>query len=241
MQQATRPLKSATSRLVGLTRGLLTSSAGTSAAALLLSVTLALISAVEAIRGSEIVTPPPERVLIFRDATAGGTVMWLAVKQSFINVAGNEHGDLLRRAELRLAAPDGRQTSFAYNSLLEPVMVDDPKAALDRCELTARCLALDGLLIVDRSDRLVDLAGGAARGEYLGFALSGSECRGRDGGCAAFADAASVLKALAGRPLMLELDLRFQKDGRRRLRCRTHALDAGYVEKVGWTSLACME
>jgi hypothetical protein len=206
---------------------------------LLLSLTLAIISAVDAIRGSVVVTPPPERVLLFRDGGGKGAVLWLAVKQSFINVAGPDHGDLVRSAVLHLVQPGGKTSDFTYASLLEPVMSSDSKAAESRCDLDARCVPLDGLLVVDRSDRLLDLAGGAARSEYLGFTLVRGDCVGGTVGCAAFADFASAARAVGGRPLDLVLEVRFQRDGKRRLTCRTRPVDAAYLEKVGWTSLAC--
>jgi hypothetical protein len=79
------------------------------------------------------------------------------------------HSDVILDAAL---APRLGGASFRYQGEITPLFTGDATAAAKGCALSSRCVALPNLLLVERSDQLVDLPGGSARARSLAFPIA---------------------------------------------------------------------
>lgn len=201
----------------------------------MLSVTLALINAFYAIRGSDVVVQPPEQVILYRDGEGSKAVLTFAMRLAMINAADAGHGDVLMDASIEPIA-DG--PSFRYAAEVQPVFTSDPEAA-SKCALGARCIVLPGLMAIENGDEIIDIPGGAVRAKYLSFPAAEWNCDGGERACAGFANFPSALRALSGRPLKVSVRVRFNSDGKRDLTCATRPVDADYLRTRGWTTMSC--
>lgn len=198
-----------------------------------LSVTLALINAYYAARGSEIILQPAEQVILYRDGEGERAVLTLAMRLAMINAADSAHGDVLMKASVRAG---GRRASFGYSSEIKPVF-SSTEAKPEDCPFGSRCVALPGLVAIEQGDQILDIPGGAVRSHYLAFPLIDWNCEGRD--CASFTDFTSAARTLAGRPLDATVEVSFFSDGNRRMRCLAKPIDLAYLTKNGWMSMRC--
>lgn len=202
--------------------------------AFLLSLVIAVINAYYAVRGSEMVVRPLEQVLLYRDGEGDNSVAVLSLSVQLINTASSEYGDVLLSAELLL---DGGQARYPLQGEVEPVFT----AQTPPCELGARCLTLPNLLLIERGNDIFDVPGGTARSLDLSFAVSPAECKGPASACQRYRGFADFVAKLGRRPAEVALEIRFNGDGKRILRCRISGIDPGYLRKVGWQSARCVE
>ncbi|USU07925.1 hypothetical protein NF700_12645 [Sphingomonadaceae bacterium OTU29MARTA1] len=206
-----------------------------SLAAFIMSVSITLLNTYASLRGAEIVARPPNSVLIYRDGQADKSILTMAMRLPMINTAA-DYGDLLLDATVR---PARNGPSFRYHALLRPLFIENSRSAAGKCGIDDRCIALPGLLVAEGSDDIVDIPGGAARSHYFGFALTSWNCEGAQRECAQYKDAQSVTKILSGKLLDVEVNLHYNGDGTRRIRCRGAKIDTRYLEQFGWLSLPC--
>lgn len=208
-----------------------------SLAAFILSLTAALIGAFYALRGAEVVVKGPESVLLYRDGEGDQAALVAAVRLSFVNTASANYGDVLMDAALRLDRKSAEQ--FRYASLAQPVFGDTSDEG--GCDLSARCIRLPQLKIVEYPDTVADLPGRSASVRTLTFVLTQSSCTGSSA-CSRYGNFASAVAALKGRPLDMTVELEFNDDGGRVHHCRSAPLDAEraeFLETVGWITLPC--
>ncbi len=206
-----------------------------SLAAFVMSLGITLINVYYAMRGSEIAVDQPRQLILYRDGTGAASVLTAAMRIDAINVADG-YGDVLKDATLSF---DGGATSFEYQGTIKTVFAGNSTAASPPCELGFRCLTLPGLFIVERSDEILDLPSGAARGFQLSFPAVQWNCQGRPQACGRADSFAKAIGMLGGKDLTARVTLRFHSDGRRTLTCRMAPPDVAYLAKVGWISVAC--
>jgi len=210
-------------------------------AAFVLSLTVSVISAWYAIRGSEVVLLAPDRVIIYRDEINGDAAARVAVPMSLINTASADHGDVVVQVDGSFPADTkGGLASFEFGSTVQPVFTEFADKAAQGCEIGARCIALPRLLIVDRDARLIDVPGGAARSQYVAFTLSQWNCTGAKAICDRFSSFEQVAEQISGRELDITLTIQLYSDGKKQARCKTRrAIDREYLVQTGWLSLTC--
>lgn len=207
--------------------------------ALILSLTTAGAQLYLAMRGPVIDTLPIDRVMLYQDANRYGAVLTLAARTTMINTAAPDYGDILEKAELTLKPVSGGAVSFPFDTTIKAHLVDDPAKAAEKCEVDSRCIALEGLVIDDRNERLVDLPGGKARMDFLAFSLKSHPCTGDAADCARFRDFDGAVNALAGQPLTLSLSLKFHNAKARTLQCKTRPVNAEALRSSHWLSFSC--
>lgn len=207
-----------------------------SLAAFIMSVSITLLGAYASLRGPEIVIKPPESVLIYRDGKADRGVFNIAIRLPMINTTA-DFGDLLLEATIR---PTRAGPNFAYHALLKPLFVENSSEAARKCGIETRCVALPGLLLAEGSDDIVDVPGGAARSHYYAFALTQWNCRGEQVACARFAAQRSAVETLGRLPLDMQIDLQFNGDGVRHVRCAGAKIDFRYLDEIGWVTAPCV-
>jgi len=205
------------------------------AAALILSLVMAIINAYYAMRGPEVVVQAPDQVILYRDGEGQNAVLTIAAPLMMINAASAEHGDVLVEAMLQLGESEAR---YKYQTLAQPIFTEDP-GARDKCEVGMRCIVFEDLVVVERNDEIVDIPGGSAKWRYLTFHLVPFTCDGPKAACARYPDFARAVAALEGKPLEMEIVLGFHSDGERRIRCGVPKADLSYLKEVGWTALPC--
>jgi hypothetical protein len=211
------------------------------ACALILSLVVATINVYYAMRGPVVVVQPLDQVLIFRDAeaedeTGDAAVLTVAIPLMMINAASAEHGDVMTEATLRLTQDGGR---YPYYSMVLPIFTQDAPAAREKCEVGTRCLVFADLVLVERTDEIVDIPGGSAKSRYLSFPLVPFDCRGPRAACARYPNFREAVKTLEGRPVSLNVQLDFHSDGRRVITCDMAKLDLSYLKAHGWTAMRC--
>lgn len=206
-----------------------------SLAAFIMSLGITLINVYYSMRGSEIAVDQPRQVILYRDGEGAASVLTAAVRIDAMNVADG-YGDVLKDASLSF---DAGRTNFDYQGTVKTVFVGESKAASPPCEIGLRCLNLPGLLLIERSDEILDVPSGAARGYQLTFPAVQWNCRGGDQGCARFGTFDDSSRLLNGRDLVIRVRLRFHSDGTRMLECRSARFDSAYLAKVGWASVPC--
>lgn len=208
-----------------------------SVAAFMMSLTMTLINAFYAARGSELAVQAPEQLLLYRDGEGADSILTAALRTDLINLADG-YGDVLTDASVQIGE-DGPE--FAYQATANPVFTADAEAVAKKCDLGARCLGLPGLLVIERSDQIIDIPSGAAKVVSLAFPAVGWNCTGGDAACARFATFDDAVAAIAGGPVEVRLTLDFHADGERQILCRAGKPDAQYLSKIGWVSLSCEE
>ena len=211
--------------------------------ALVLSLTVAIINVYYAVRGPEVVVQPMDSVLLYRDgdlaedpAQPDSAVLSVAVPLVMINAASAEHGDVMTEATLRMAADGGR---YPYQTLVLPIFTEDAPAAREKCEVGMRCITFDDLVLVERSDEIIDIPGGSAKSRYLSFPLLPFTCKGPAGPCKRYPHFREAVKAIDGKPASIQLEVDFHSDGRRVLTCEVTRADLSYLKDNGWTALPC--
>ena len=208
-----------------------------SVAAFMMSLTMTLISAFYAARGSELAVQAPEQLLLYRDGEGADSILTAALRTDLINLADG-YGDVLTDASVQIGKTG---PAFAYQATANPVFTTDAEAAAKKCDLGARCLGLPGLLVIERSDEILDIPSGEAKVVSMAFPAVGWNCTGADEACARFATFDDAVAALAGGPIEVRLRLDFHADGEREILCRTGKPDAAYLRQIGWVSLSCEE
>lgn len=208
------------------------------AAGFFLAVSLAVINAVSATRGSVIVVQPPQQVTLYRDGEGAKAVLTLAVRVAMINAADSSNGDVLMDARL---SPVGGGPVFGYGGTVKPVFTDKPD--IDKCDVGARCVALKGLLAIEQTDEIIDIPGGTVRGPYLYYPVAEWNCVEAKGKlsapCKQFADFDTAVNTLAAKPLSVRIDIDLFQDGKRQIYCTAPALNATYLKEKGWTIMNC--
>lgn len=212
-------------------------------AALALSLIVALINVYYAMRGPEVVVQPLDQVLLFRDGDLAddptkpdSAVLTVAAPLMMINAASAEHGDVLTEARLRVGVDGGR---YRYQTLVLPIFTQDAPAAREKCEVGTRCIVFDDLVLVERTDEIIDIPGGSAKSRYLSFPLGPFNCEGAAAACGRYPHFREALAALNGRATSLSLELDFHSDGRRVITCKVGKTDLSYLRDNGWTALRC--
>ena len=209
-----------------------------SLSAFIMSLAATLINVFYAAQGAEIVVQPARQILLYRDGESDGAVLAAAMRIELINTASN-YGDVLVRSQL-VGGKDG--PVFAQEGLAQPAFTDQAQDAAANCELGARCVAQQGLIVIQRSDSIMDLPAGSARALSPFFWLVEHSCEGGTKGCEDYADFDRAVDVLSsGDGLDLRVRLTFHDDGEREISCRTGRIDAGYLREIGWTQLACIE
>lgn len=208
-----------------------------SLAAFVMSLGITLINVYYAMRGSEIAVDQPRQIILYRDGEGAASVLTAAVRVDAINIADG-YGDVLKDARLSF---DGGRSDFDFQGTIKTVFVGDSKATIPPCELGLRCLTLPGLYVIERSDEILDLPSGAARGFHLSFPAVEWNCRGATQTCGAMGSFDDALRRMGDRDLTARIRLRFHSDGVRTLTCQVARLDIAYLSKVGWVSVPCMD
>jgi hypothetical protein len=206
--------------------------------AFFLSLTTAIVQIILTVRGPVISVRPPDRAVLYRDGTQSGAVLELALRTTMLNSASGDNGDLVDKAQLTLETPGAKAVTFPFDSLVKIHLVDNPTAAVEHCDVDARCLALTGLVVVDHGERLIDLPAGRARTDFLTFGLARSAC-GANAACAPYADFESAARWLDNRPIIAKLKLSFVRAADRTLECESRPLNGRYLQHVGWLSFTC--
>lgn len=201
-----------------------------------MSLVITLISAFDALRGSEIVVLAPDQVLIYRDGEGEASVMSMAMRLEMINSAST-HGDVLVEATLQ---PRQGGPKFRYQSLVRPVFADMREAPTD-CALGSRCLTLPGLYLIETFDEIVAMAGGSARATFLSFPVTEWNCEGTPEQCRSYATFDEAATVMGAEPIDVAVTLFFHSDGRRTVRCRTVGADVAYMRRAGWLAVPCSE
>lgn len=205
-------------------------------AALMLSLVIALINVYYAVRGPEVVVQPADQVILYRDGEGEDAILAIAVPTMMINAASAEHGDVMVEATL---SPGDAGDTYRYQTLVNPIFTQDTAGAREKCEVGIRCIVFGDLVLVERSDEIIDIPGGSAKSRYLSFHLTPPNCEGPAAACNRYPDAARAIAGLNGKPLTLKVDLEFHSDGRRVLTCPIEKVDLSYLKDNGWTALAC--
>jgi hypothetical protein len=203
--------------------------------AFIMSVTITLINAFYSVRGSEIVVLEPEQVILYRDGEGDQAVLAFAMQLPMINAAGGQHGDVMLKADIQ---PGSDAPRFRYQAIVTPVFTNIPNAA-DRCDLGARCIAVPGLLVIERANEIVDIPGGAARSRYFSFVAASENCRNPVPACQAYGDFNRAVAQLGTRPMKIVVRVEFYGDGERTIECDTEPVHADYLRQIGWVGLAC--
>lgn len=206
--------------------------------ALMLSLVVALINVYYAVRGPEVVVQPADQIILYRDGEGDDAILAIAVPVMMINAASAEHGDVLVEATLR-PGPDG--DAYRYQTLVLPIFTQDAPAAREKCEVGTRCIVFSDLVLVERTDEIIDVPGGSARSRYLSFQLTPPYCEGPAAVCDRYPDFRTAVTRLNGKPLALQIRLDFHSDGQRVMTCRVPRLDLSYLLQEGWTALACKD
>ena len=210
------------------------------AAGFFLAVTLAVINAFYAMRGSVLVVQPPEQIILYRDGEGDKAVLTLAMRVAMINAADSQHGDVLMDANIM---PMTGGPVFRYTGTMKPVFTNaaDP----GKCDIGARCVVLPGFLGIEQTDEIVDIPGGTVRGVYLYYPLAEWNCKAANKApskaCAKYADFETTLATLAGKPLSGTVSVSLFQDGNRKVTCGARAIDVAYLRRTGWMAMSCDE
>lgn len=225
----------------------------TALCALVLSLLVGAINVYYAVRGPEVVVQPLDSVLLYRDGGVENApeaelteaqraladeeaVLTVAVPLMMINAASAEHGDVLVEAMVRMADDGGR---YPYQTLVLPIFTNDAPAAREKCEVGTRCIAFDDLVLVERTDEVIDVPGGSAKSRYLAFPLLPFTCKGSEKPCRRYRHFREAVREIDGKPASITLELDFHADGRRVVTCAADKVDLSYLRENGWTALPC--
>jgi hypothetical protein len=204
--------------------------------ALILSLVIALINVYYAVRGPEVVVQPADQVILYRDGEGEHAILTVAVPVMMINAASAEHGDVMVEATLEPGRGGGR---YPYQTLVQPIFTQDTAGAKQKCEVGTRCIVFDDLVLVERTDEIIDIPGGSAKSRYLSFQVTPPACKGPRAVCDRYRDFNAAVAALQGKALALTVKLQFHSDGTRTLTCPLGRMDLSYLTDHGWTALPC--
>jgi hypothetical protein len=209
------------------------------AAGFFLAITLAMINAFYAMRGSVLVIQPPEQIILYRDGEGDKAVLTFALRVAMINAADAQNGDVLMNAHI---TPVSGGPKFRFTGTMKPVFTNDADAA-SKCDVGARCIAWPGFLAIEQTDEIIDIPGGTVRGTYLYYPAAEWNCVEAEGKgigvCAAYANFETSLKTLSAKPLSVFVKIDFFQDGSRTLVCGGKTIDAAYIRKTGWMTMSC--
>lgn len=183
-------------------------------------------------RGADIAARPLDQMIVYRDGEGDRSVLTAVFKLVLVNAADTSYGDMLMKADLEI---DGLR--FAMNGTVQPNFTADPEVA-SKCPLDSRCIVRPGLVAVEKPDEVLDIPGGSHLLTSIAFPLVPWNCSGTAARCARFASPAAQQALFSGRSAP-RLRLHFYADGERLLRCGLAPLDLAYLQKVGWTAVAC--
>lgn len=204
-------------------------------AGFIMSVTLAIINAYYAFRGSVMIVQPSKQVILYRDGEGERAVLTLAVRSEMMNAADGAHGDVLMAATIQL----GRSTpQFAYSGEIKPVFTSGASSQ-EGCALDTRCVSLPGLRTIEQEERILSIPGGQVLGATLVYPIAEWNCTGSAPDCSRYRDFSTAVAALGNKPLEVTVRLKFHGDGTRTLRCQGNPVDAGYLKGNGWMTMSC--
>lgn len=204
-------------------------------ATFVLALALALANAFYAFRGPVMVVQPPQQVVLYRDGEGENAVLTVAMRLAMINATDASNGDVVMQARV---TPATGSPSFGFAATVKPVFTNDKDAA-SKCDIGARCVALEGLLAIEREDEILDIPGGSVRSAYLAYPIVDWNCEGAKGDCAQFVDFNSAVEKLARTSSEFTVKVSFYGDGERTLTCKGRGIDAAYLESRGWMTVSC--
>jgi hypothetical protein len=210
-----------------------TAEAVVAAGAFILALTTSLSQVYLAVRGPVISMLPIDSLVLYTDSG----VVQAALHVTMTNSASADYGDLVEKADLTLMAPSGRWVTFPLDSTAQIHLVDDSQKVVDRCDPTLRCLPFDGMVVVDRNDKLLALPGGATRADYLTFDLW--TCKGAVADCTYFRSL-NTPAMLDRRALNARITFVFHRARDQTLSCKTRPVDATRLQKIRWLSFSCL-
>jgi hypothetical protein len=205
------------------------------AATFILAFGLALASAFTAFRGPVMVVQPAQQVVLYRDGEGENAVLTMAMRLAMINATDASNGDVVMQARI---TPTGGGPSFGFAATVKPVFTNDKDAA-SKCDIGARCIALDGLLAIEREDEILDIPGGSVRAAYLAYPIVDWNCEGNKQACAEYVDFNGVVDKLARSASDFSVKVTFYGDGERTMTCKGRAIDAAYLKSRGWMTVSC--
>ena len=256
-----RRLRDLSGDLAGIFSRTLNSEALIGLSALFLSLTVALISAVLAWIGPQVRIFRIDDLMLYRD----GQVVVLAAKIPLINDANAQFGDTVTQYTATLLDRDGRAiATFRGDQRIQALAIDQSRAMAERCDLDARCLALEKLLLIERELTLLDLPGASSRTDYIAYPLTGWNCTGPEKACVQFVSYDATPNRLPQpienrRRLRIEFGVETSRDGRKRRLCTIDprelapsdpratpqdragrlAISNRYFNRWNWTSMKC--
>ncbi len=201
-----------------------------------MSLTITLISAFTALKGSEIVVLPPDQVLLYRDGEGEAAVLTMAMRLDMINAA-SAHGDVLLDATIQ---PGTDGPAFRYQSLVRPVFTDTSTGERT-CAFGSRCIELPGLYLIETVDDIVAMPGGSARSTFLSFPAAEWNCKGTPEQCRSYASFNQAVAAIRSDPIEVTVRVKFHEDGGRDVVCRGAAANTDYLKLAGWIAAPCAE
>lgn len=205
------------------------------AATFVLALGLALASAFTAFRGPVMVVQPAQQVVLYRDGEGENAVLTMAMRLAMINATDASNGDVVMQARI---TPTAGGPSFGFAATVKPVFTNDEDAA-SKCDIGARCIALDGLLAIEREDEILDIPGGSVRAAYLAYPIVDWNCEGNKQACAEYVDFNGVVEKIARSASDFSVKVTFFGDGERTLTCKGRAIDAAYLKSRGWMTVSC--
>jgi hypothetical protein len=208
-----------------------------SVAAFMMSATATGLNIYYALKGSEITVQKPRHVLLYRDGEGENAVLSVAMRLEAINTA-SDYGDVI--LDTRLSISDG-SAQFAHEGQASPAFTANAEEAAAKCGIGQSCIGTNGLVVVQRSDQIMDLSGGAAKAFTPYFWLIKNSCDQAAADCARWDDFDSASEILASDAPEFRVHINFQKDGDRTIICTTPQVDREYLTEFGWTQLPCLE
>ena len=200
------------------------------AAAFLLSLTLALLSLAETLRGPEIEVAPPKQVLLYR---SGGTLN-LALHLPMINKAAG-YNDMIVGLKIQ---PSPGEPVFTAGEIATPVFNDKavPDKAAKHCISPYRCQSLRKMAISQREDEMIVIPGGGAHAFYYSAELYCADSP----GCGAYKNLAAAMQRVSSTGLDVTMRVAFYRDGERTIKCRAEPVAPDDFWAYGWLYLNCV-
>lgn len=208
-----------------------------SVAAFIMSATATGINIYYAFQGSEIAIQEPDSVLLYRDGEGEAAVLSVAMRIEAVNTAGG-YGDVVQETSLSVGNSPAR---FAQQGQASPTFSANADELAGKCGLGQSCVANEGLVVVQRSDEIMDLAGGSAKAFTPFYWLVNQNCEGSRSDCRRWKNFTAAAPLISGRAPEFRMHVRLQEDGERTITCVTRQIDFDYLESVGWTQIPCVE
>lgn len=196
------------------------------AAAFVLSLTIALISLIEALRGPEIDLVAPDQILAYKS----NSVLNFAIRVPMINKASG-YNDMISRLTLQI---ERGGPEFSFTEMVTPIFNDEQtaKGSKKHCLPTYRCQSFAQMAISQQSDDVVTVPAGGAHALYYGFELYCEKCTG-------YETFEKALEKLGGKELDIVISLSLYSDGERTITCRAEPLIEERLLTAGWQTLTC--